>query len=102
MRECSGDVAATLTSLNVRLGQLFANIITPSLPVDPSKAKLKPVMVYIHGGAYTGGSGGDQGPGLTARGDVVLVSINYRLSTLGFLALDDGVTNGNYGVSPRV
>lgn len=34
--------------------------------------------------------------------DAAQVDINYRLSTLGFLALDDGVTNGNFGISDMV
>ncbi|KZT55865.1 alpha/beta-hydrolase [Calocera cornea HHB12733] len=65
--------------------------------------KLKPVHFWIHGGAYTGGAGSDYDGGpQVARGDVVVVSINYRLSTLGFLALNDGVTNGNYGLADQI
>lgn len=62
-------------------------------------------MFWIHGGAFTGGTANDatmDGGGLTSRGDVVLVNINYRLSTLGFLALDDGVTKGNYGLGDQI
>ena len=86
---------------------LFLNIWTPYLPSDPDeqKSKLKPVMFWIHGGAFKSGSGSDAyygGGGLSSRGDVVVVTINYRLSTLGFLALDDGVTNGNYGLADQI
>jgi carboxylesterase type B len=62
-------------------------------------------MFQIHGGAFTGGQGSDpglDGTGLASRGDVVVVTINYRLSTLGFLALNDGITNGNYGLGDQV
>lgn len=38
---------------------------------------------------------------MASRGDVVVVDINYRLSTLGFLALEDGVTNGNFGIADQ-
>jgi carboxylesterase type B len=58
-------------------------------------------MFHIHGGAFTSGSANDgtfDGGNLVSRGDVVVVDINYRLSTLGFLALEDGVTNGNFGI----
>lgn len=51
----------------------------------------KPVMVWIHGGAYIQGAGSVplyDGARLVADGDVVVVSINYRLGALGFLALD--------------
>lgn len=62
-------------------------------------------MLWIHGGAFIGGTGADStfdGGSLAARGDVVVVTINYRLSTLGFLALEDGVTNGNYGIADQI
>lgn len=63
------------------------------------------MQFWIHGGAFTGGTGNDptfDGGNLASRGDVVVVAINYRLSTLGFLALDDGATNGNYGLADQI
>ncbi|KAH9941610.1 carboxylesterase from carbohydrate esterase [Epithele typhae] len=84
---------------------LFLNIFTPFIPSPGSRTPLKAVMFWIHGGAFTNGMGSDptfDGAALTSRGDVVLVTINYRLSTLGFLALDDGVTNGNFGLADQV
>jgi hypothetical protein len=78
---------------------LFLNIWTTNLPGPTEKRDLKPVMVYIYGGGFTTGSASNptnDGGNLAARGDVVVVDIAYRLSTLGFLALDDGVHNGNY------
>jgi carboxylesterase type B len=62
-------------------------------------------MFWIHGGAFTSGTANDpifDGGNIASRGDVVMVAINYRLSTLGFLALDDGVTRGNYGFSDQI
>jgi len=66
----------------------------------------EPVMVWIHGGALTGGSGSEpryDGEALSRRG-VVVVTINYRLGSLGFFShpelsaeTDDGVS-GNYGL----
>ncbi|KAK7710132.1 hypothetical protein SLS57_008471 [Botryosphaeria dothidea] len=87
---------------------LFLNVWSPYLPKDSSstpKQKLKPVMFWIHGGAFTGGTGNDptfDGGNLASRGDIVVVAINYRLSTLGFLALDDGELNGNYGLADQI
>jgi para-nitrobenzyl esterase len=49
-------------------------------------------MVWIHGGAFTIGSGSQviyDGAPLARRGDAVVVTINYRLGALGFLRLDD-------------
>ncbi|KAF7719870.1 Carboxylic ester hydrolase [Penicillium ucsense] len=85
----------------------FLNVWTPYLPRSRaySRDRLKPVMFWIHGGAFTGGSGSDpvfDGGNLASRGDVVVVTINYRLGTLGFLALDDGTTNGNYGLADQI
>lgn len=57
----------------------------------PSKAHGLPVMVWIHGGAFQGGSGVDpmfDGTSLMKHG-VVVVTVNYRLGVLGFLAHPD-------------
>lgn len=62
-------------------------------------------MVWIHGGAFAGGSSGIYDAGrLAARGDIVVVTINYRLGTLGFLAhpaLGGGGDVGNYGLADQ-
>ncbi|KAF6751080.1 cholinesterase [Ephemerocybe angulata] len=86
---------------------LTLNIYTPYLPQSPLKSKdrLKPVMLWIHGGGFTDGTSSDpvfDGGNLVSRGDVVVVSINYRLGTLGFLALTDGATNGNFGLADQI
>jgi carboxylesterase type B len=86
---------------------LFLNIYTPYLPHVLNNTKnsgLKPVMFYIHGGGFYSGTGADptyDGGNLASRGDVVVVTINYRLGMFGFLALDDGSTNGNFGFADQ-
>lgn len=79
---------------------LNLNVWTP--PVSEEK---RPVMVWIHGGAFAGGSSGIYDAGrLAARGDIVVVTINYRLGTLGFLAhpaLGVGGDVGNYGLADQ-
>ena len=70
---------------------LNLNLWTPGL--DSAR---RPVMVWIHGGGFTIGAGSQEiyhGAVLARRGDVVMVTINYRLGPLGFLRLND-VTNG--------
>ncbi len=65
---------------------LFLNVWT----TDAHPAAGKPVMVYIHGGAYSSGSSTDplnEGGRLAASGDVVVVTINHRLNALGYLYL---------------
>lgn len=57
----------------------------------PARAGKRPVMVYMHGGAYVGGSGNDllayDGLNLAARQDVVVVTHNHRLNVFGYLDL---------------
>jgi para-nitrobenzyl esterase len=77
---------------------------------SPSGAHDLPVMVWIHGGAFIFGSGNDKwytGGTLVGQG-VVVVTINYRLGALGFLAhpaldVDDPAypTSGNYGLADQ-
>jgi len=65
---------------------LYLNIWT----ADPHPAAKKPVMLYIHGGAYSNGTVTDplnNGQPLAARGDVVVVTVNHRLNALGYLYL---------------
>jgi para-nitrobenzyl esterase len=66
---------------------LRVNVWTPGL----NDNKKRPVMVWIHGGAFVSGSGEElrsyDGENLARRGDVVLVSLNHRLGLLGFLDL---------------
>ncbi|KAH6636206.1 Alpha/Beta hydrolase protein [Chaetomium tenue] len=87
---------------------LFLNVWTPYLPNPNSKPKkktLRPVGVWIHGGAFTGGTANDatfDGANIVSRGDMVLVAINYRLLAFGFLALKDGKMNGNYGLADQI
>ncbi len=66
---------------------LYLNVYTPA-----ADTQRRPVMVWIHGGAFTGGSGSQElyeGAPLVRRGQVVLVTINYRLGALGYLHLAD-------------
>ncbi len=91
---------------------LFLNVWTIAAPVSGVgfPGAKRPVMVWIHGGGLTMGWSnqvGYEGSALARRG-VVLVSINYRLGALGFLALPelskeskDGAS-GNYGFLDQI
>ena len=84
---------------------LYLNVWTPARRGD----KL-PVMVWIHGGSFTGGSGsvplydGEE----AARRGIVMVTINYRLGIFGFLAHPDlsaespRKVSGNYGILDQI
>jgi para-nitrobenzyl esterase len=65
---------------------LFLNVWTPA-PGDGGK---RPVMVWLHGGAFISGSGASplyDGSNLARREDVVVVTLNHRLGLLGYLNL---------------
>jgi para-nitrobenzyl esterase len=66
---------------------LRLNVWTPSI----GDGRRRPVMVWLHGGGYSGGSSIElpfyDGENLARTGDVVVVSINHRLNILGFLNL---------------
>ncbi|KAN0061989.1 hypothetical protein ACQY0O_005984 [Thecaphora frezii] len=85
---------------------LQLNIWTTSLPSPDRKAKehLKPVFVWIYGGAYRGGRNSlpfYDGSNMASRGDIVVVNLNYRLGALGFLASGNDIP-GNAGISDQI
>ncbi|KYN04801.1 Esterase E4 [Cyphomyrmex costatus] len=75
---------------------LYLNVYT----TNTKPLQKRSVMVWIHGGGYFVGSGDPTwyGPDYIMKKDVVLVTVNYRLSSLGFLNLNDEVATGNQGV----
>jgi carboxylesterase type B len=85
---------------------LFLNIWTPHLPSSRCGSKqLKPVMLWIYGGGFVGGTANDKlfdGANMASRGDVVMVAVSYRVLAFGYLALNDGVTNGNFGLADQI
>ncbi|XP_077300183.1 juvenile hormone esterase [Arctopsyche grandis] len=84
---------------------LFLNVYTPLLPDTSTNANPKlPVMVWFHGGGFAMGSGNSffYGPDYLVAENVVLVTINYRLGTLGFLSLQNEEVPGNAGLKDQV
>jgi len=78
---------------------LNLNVWTPS--VDDSR----PVLVWIHGGAFSLGAGSlsvYDGSRLAAATNTVVVTINYRLGALGFLVIDDPSCTPNVGLLDQV
>jgi para-nitrobenzyl esterase len=66
---------------------LVLNVWTPALD-----SRKRPVMVWLHGGGFAVGSGSGapfDGTRLCTRGDVVVVTLNHRLNTLGYLYLGE-------------
>ena len=91
-------------SVNWNEDCLFLNVCTPG--VDQKK---RPVLVWIHGGAYRSGQGAVpwyNGTSFALNGDIVVVSINYRLGALGFTDLsrfgDSYATSGINGICDQI
>ncbi len=66
---------------------LFINVWTPG-----TDSKARPVMVWLHGGGFSAGSGGAamyDGEALARRGDTVIVTVNHRLNVFGYLHLGE-------------
>ncbi len=84
---------------------LTVNVVTPGL--DPAR---RPVLVWLHGGSFTTGAGSlpvYDGRRLARRGDVVVITLNYRLGLLGWLPLrafaaEEGGTKGNFGLQDQI
>ncbi|KAG5899145.1 hypothetical protein JTB14_027338 [Gonioctena quinquepunctata] len=83
---------------------LNLNIYTRTLPHEDNR--LKPVMVYIHGGGFVEGCNSPKsyGPEFLITEDIVLVVINYRIGIFGFLCLKDPSLDipGNNGMKDQV
>jgi para-nitrobenzyl esterase len=81
---------------------LFLNVYTPA-DTSSRRNRALPVMVWIHGGDLTAGESNDYDPAGLVRDGVIVVTINYRLGALGFLAHPGLVTrkggpSGDYGL----
>ncbi|MEW2135329.1 carboxylesterase family protein [Streptomyces sp. NPDC005409] len=78
---------------------LYLNVTVPAAkPGAKPGAKKRPVLVWLHGGAFLGGSGGDySAERLAVQGDAVVVTVNYRLGVFGYFghsALGDAPPSG--------
>jgi para-nitrobenzyl esterase len=111
---CTGPAAPQRSSLVMRMlgledvaqdeDCLTLQVWTPALD-----ARRRPILVWLHGGAFTSGAGSlpvFDGARLARRGDVVVVNVNYRLGALGFLAHPDRFAHGavaaNFGLLDQI
>jgi para-nitrobenzyl esterase len=113
-----GHVCPQILASGSKLGDedcLFLNVFAPKERVETKR----PVMVFIHGGAYEVGSGNQDlvldgsgnlydGTTLAAEQNAIVVTFNYRLGALGFTAHpafaieDEHSSSGNYGVLDQI
>ncbi|KAH8280824.1 hypothetical protein KR054_000261 [Drosophila jambulina] len=84
---------------------LFVNVFTTRMPKkeDSGEQPKLPVMVWLHGGGFSFGSGNSflYGPDYLVTEDIVLVTLNYRLGPLGFLTAGPDAP-GNQGLKDQV
>jgi para-nitrobenzyl esterase len=77
---------------------LYLNVTTPA----GRAGKPRPVMVWIHGGGFTSGSGGTyDARRLATMNDVVVVTINYRLGVFGFFGYPGLPGSGAFGIADQ-
>ena len=100
----TGNIGTGVPSTSTAENCLFLNVYTPrSVPSGSARPRL-PVMVWIHGGGFTGGAGSIyDGSVIASKAHVIVITINYRLNAFGFLALpsldsEHGNSSGDYGL----
>jgi len=78
---------------------LHLNVTTPD---GAGPARPRPVIVWLHGGGFTTGAGSSyDAHRMATRGDVVVVTVNYRLGALGFLAHNGLPGSGTFGLADQ-
>ncbi|CAF4867312.1 unnamed protein product [Pieris macdunnoughi] len=78
---------------------LVINVITPTIASETNPV---PVLVYIHSGAFAGGTGNMAKFTYLARHDIIVVSFNYRVGALGFACLGNEDIPGNAALKDQV
>nr|CAD7193720.1 unnamed protein product [Timema douglasi] len=83
---------------------LYLNVYVPQLPSNASESSNLSVLFWIHGGGFSMGSGDAAmwGPDYFVDKNIVVVTINYRLGALGFLALEHPDVSVNAGMKDQV
>lgn len=95
---CVGPTYNLPAGTSVSEDCLTVDVTTPAkAPTRP-----RPVMVFVHGGDFTSGTGSAFDPGeMAARGDVVVVTLNYRLGIFGFFGYPGLPGSGDFGLQDQ-
>lgn len=96
------QISLILDVISGREDCLHLSIYTPLLPEDMEANINLPVMFWIHGGAYTTGDASLYVPTKLMDRDVVVVVVQYRLASLGFLAGGIPEAPGNMGLLDQI
>lgn len=98
-----GPACPAIGAQNILEDCLRVNVYTTKLPSTSDPVK-RPVLVFFHpGGFYIfSGQSSNFGPEYLLDKDIVLVTVNYRLASLGFLSTGDSKAPGNLGLKDQV
>jgi len=78
---------------------LYLDVVAPA---DAAPDRPRPVMVWVYGGGFSTGSASDyDARRLAVQGDVVVVTVNYRLGAMGFLGLPGLEGSGTFGLQDQ-
>lgn len=102
----AGSARAAISGIGSEAGSIESedclNVTLYTPGIDSAR---RPVMVWLHGGGYSAGSGSNpmyEGSFLAVHGDVVVVNVNHRLNVLGYAHLPDSgadfAASGNVGI----
>ncbi|MCT9093372.1 carboxylesterase family protein [Streptomyces sp. ASQP_92] len=93
--QAAGEVPGGSTSEDC----LYLNV---TAPLDATARRPRPVIVWLHGGGFTSGAASSyDAHRMAVGGDVVVVSVNYRLGALGFLARAGLPGSGTFGLADQ-
>jgi len=94
---CAQAASITGTPPSTEEDCLYLNVTTPS-----AGGTRKPVLVWVHGGGFVEGSGGEYDPHrLAVGGEVVVVTVNYRLGIFGNFAYPGLEGSGTFGLEDQ-
>lgn len=97
--ECMQALAPT-SAAKTNEDCLYLNV---TAPMDARPDSKKPIMVWIHGGGGTMGAGSDYDPHrIVEQGDVIFVTINYRLGVFGFFGYPGLEGSGTFGMQDQI
>ncbi|MET9022319.1 carboxylesterase family protein [Actinopolymorpha sp. NPDC004070] len=79
---------------------LYLNVTSPT---SAGPKRTRPVVVWVHGGGFTSGAGSSyDARRMAVRGDVVVVTVNYRLGVFGYFALPGLRGGGDFGLQDQL
>ncbi|CAK1578117.1 unnamed protein product [Parnassius mnemosyne] len=99
--KCPQIIASSTRGSKREVGQLDCLYLNIYVPITAGMFNPLPVLVWIHGGQFTTGSGGEYDAHDLVKQGIIVVTINYRLGPYGFMCLDTPLVPGNQGLKDQ-